>query len=182
MTLPTRIEAQELLNKHTKDEYLKYHAMMVAVAVEGYAEIYGEDLDLWYITGLLHDLDYEEYPDTHPAESLKWFREWHYPEDLIHAVEAHAYGYNGNTTLPKTKLASTLFACDEICGIFYAYKKMNPVPYSQMKISSIKKKFSEKSFAAKIDRSTTIKGCEALGIELDKHIENLVSFFAKLDN
>jgi len=180
MTLPTRAEAQALLEKHVKDEYQRYHVLMVAIAMEGYAKLYNEDADLWYITGLLHDIDFEEHPNLHPAESLKWFTEWNYPSELIHAVEAHAYGYNGFTTLPQTKLASVLMACDEISGIFYAYRKLNPIPYSDMKLSSIKKRLAEKSFAAKIERETIYRGCESLGVSLDEHIANLVRFFGGL--
>jgi predicted hydrolase (HD superfamily) len=133
------------------------------------------------MTGYLHDVDFEKHPNVHPAESLKWFKEWGYPESLVHAVEAHAYGYNGFTTLPATKLAAALMACDELCGIFYAYKKLNPIPYGQMKVSSIKKRLAEKSFAAKIERGTIYRGQETLGVTLDDHIQNLIQFLAKLD-
>lgn len=118
MSLPSREEGQNLLEKHVPNEYQKYHAHMVGTALEGYANLYSEDPDLWYLTGLLHDLDFGEHPDTHPAESLRWFKEWDYPKEMIHAVEAHAYGYNNFTTLPETRLASALVACDEISGIF----------------------------------------------------------------
>src|SRR5258708_4345982 len=91
MSLPTRQKAEELLKQNVSDGYQKYHAMMVATAMEGYAKIYNEDADLWFITGLLHDIDFEKYPDVHPKESLAWFKEWEYAEDLSHAVEAHAY-------------------------------------------------------------------------------------------
>jgi len=180
MSLPSREEAQALLEKHVKDEYQRYHAQMVALAMEGYAEQFNEDADLWYLTGLLHDLDFEEYPETHPTESLKWFKDWNYPEDLIHAVEAHAYGYNGFETLPQTKLAAGLIACDEISGIFYAYRKINPIPYGDMKAKSIVKRLKTRSFAAKIDRETIYMGCEKLGVELNDHIANLIRFFAVL--
>ncbi len=175
-TLPTLDDAKILLEKHVADEYQRYHALMVGTAMKGYAKIFGEDEHLWYLTGYLHDIDFHEHPATHPGESLKWFKEWNYPEEMIHAVEAHAYGYNGFTTLPKTKLAAALLACDEICGIFYAYRKINPIPYKDMKASSIKKRFNEKSFAAKIERGTIMRGCDALGVTLEKHIENLISF------
>ena len=180
MSLPTRDEAYKLLEQHVADEYQRYHAKMTATALEGYADLFNENKDLWYITGLLHDIDFGEHPDTHPAESLKWFREWNYPEELIHAVEAHAYNYNGFTTLPKTKLASALMACDELCGIFYAYKKLNPIPFKDMKVNSIKKRFNEKAFASKIDRTVITRGCELLGVGLDEHITNLIKFFEKL--
>lgn len=180
MGLPTRAAAATLLEKHVKNDYQRYHALMVGTAMEGYAQKYGEDEDLWFLTGYLHDLDYDEYPELHPAESLKWFAEWGYPESLIHAVEAHAYGYNGFETMPQTPLASALIACDEISGIFYAYQKINPVPFGEMKVSSIKKRLKSKAFAAKIDRETIYMGCEKLGVELGEHIGNLVQFYAKL--
>ncbi len=180
MALPTRAEARKILEEHVQDEYQRYHAGMVGAAMAGYAEIYNEDPDLWYITGLLHDIDFEEHPGEHPGQSLKWFKEWGYPEELIHAVEAHAYGYNGFTTLPATKLASALMACDEIAGIFYAYRKLNPVPYGEMKPSSIKKRLAEKAFAAKIDRAVISRGCESLGVTLDDHIANLIKFLSGL--
>jgi len=181
MSLPTREEAHKLLEEHVKDEYQRYHAKMVATAVEGYAKMFNEDSLLWYVTGLMHDIDFDEHPDVHPAKSLEWFKEWNYPEELIHAVEAHAYGYNGFKTLPKTKLASALLACDEISGIFYAYRKMNPIPYGDMKVKSIKKKLKDRSFAAKIERESINSGCEYLGVSVDEHVTNLINFFKELE-
>ena len=181
MKLATKEEAQRLLEEHVRDEYQRHHALMVATAMAGYAGVFHEDADRWYVTGLLHDIDFEQHPDTHPRESLQWFRDWGYPEDLIHAVEAHAYGYHGYTTLPRTKLAAALLACDEICGIFYAYRKLNPVRYGEMKAGSIKKKVKDPAFAAKVDRATIQVGLEHLGVSLDDHIANLIRFFAGLD-
>src|SRR3989338_3417917 len=180
MTLPTKEEAQKLLEAHVQDEYQRYHAKMVGTAMEGYARKFNEDPLLWYLAGLLHDIDFEEHPDKHPGESLKWFKEWGYPEELIHAVEAHAYGYNGFTTMPQTKLAACLMACDELCGIFYAYHMINPIPYGQMKASSIKKRYGEARFAAKIDRKVIERGCEALGVDVDTHIANLIKFLGEM--
>jgi predicted hydrolase (HD superfamily) len=180
MNLPTRDQAQELLHQHVRDDYQRLHARMVATAMEGYAAQFGGDPPLWFVTGLLHDLDFEEHPDAHPGPSLQWFREWGYPEEFIHAVEAHAYGYHGFSTLPRTKLAAALLACDEISGIFYAYRKLNPVPYGQMKASSIRKKLKEASFAAKVDRNTIYLGCEHLGVTVEQHVDNLIRFFAAL--
>lgn len=177
----SRKEAHILLEEHVKDSYQRIHAGMVARAMEGYAELFSADTELWFITGLLHDIDFEKHPSEHPGPSLQWFKEWSYPEDLIHAVEAHAYGYNGFTTEPQTKLAAALLACDEISGIFYAYKQINPIPYGEMKARSIRKRLSERAFAAKIDRSSIYKGCEKLELELDTHIENLKRFFSVFD-
>lgn len=180
MPLPTKDAALALLHQHVKDDYQRHHALMVATAMEGYAARFGEDAQLWHVTGLLHDLDYEAHPDAHPGPSLQWFQEWGYPDAMLHAVEAHAYGYHGFTTLPATKLAAALVACDEISGIFYAYRKMNPVPYGQMKPGSIRKKLKDHTFAAKIDRATIQLGCDKLGVPLDEHIANLVGFFAPI--
>ena len=185
MPLPSRTDAQTLLESHVQDEYQRQHALMVATAMAGYAAHLGHDTDLWYLTGLLHDIDFELFPDEHPRKSLGWFQTWDYPEDLIHAVEAHAYGYNGFDTLPRTPLAAAplaaaLLATDELCGIFYAYRKMNPIPYGEMKAKSIKKKIKDKGFAAKVDRATIFTGCEHLGIELDEHVNNLIRFLAPL--
>jgi predicted hydrolase (HD superfamily) len=182
--LPTKEEAAKILEKYVNDDYQKLHALMVATALEGYAEKFGlskEEEHLWFLSGYLHDLDFHLHPELHPGESLKWFKEWNFPEELIHAVEAHAYGYNGFTTKAETQLAKYLLACDEISGIFYAYKKLNPIPYGQMKASSIKKRVSEKTFAPKIDREHILSAVEGLGISLDEHIENLIKFFSKLD-
>ncbi len=207
--LPTKEAAQALLRQHVSDEYQLHHALMVATALEGYAThagaapaaglphlqdsapafgatlsplppSVGDDPHLWYLTGLLHDIDFQEHPETHPAPSLQWFRDWGYPDSLIHAVEAHAYGYHGFTTLPQTRLAAALVACDEMTGIFYAYRKMNPVRYGDMKPGSLKKKFKDPGFAAKIDRATIQLGCDRLGVSLDDHIANLVRFLAPL--
>lgn len=180
MPLPTKEAAIALLHQHVSDDYQRLHALMVATAMEGYADSLGEDSLLWFVTGLLHDIDYEQHPATHPGPSLGWFKDWGYPAELIHAVEAHAYGYHDFKTLPETKLAAALLACDEISGIFYAYRKMNPVPYGQMKASSIKKKFKDHGFAAKIDRTTIELGCEKFGIPLDDHVANLIRFLAPL--
>lgn len=181
MSLPTRAAAQQLLEQHVSDEYQRHHALMVATAMTGYAAQFQGDADLWFITGLLHDIDFEKHPDTHPRESLRWFAEWGYPEELIHAVEAHAWGYHGFTTLPRTKLAAALLASDEISGIFYAYRKLNPVRYGDMKASSIKKKIKDPAFAAKVDRKTIHTGCEHLGVSVDDHVVNLIKFFATLN-
>ncbi|MBL9201756.1 MAG: hypothetical protein JNL39_14695 [Opitutaceae bacterium] len=181
MPLPSREEARVLLEQHVTDDYQRYHARMVATALEGYAGQFGGDPELGFITGLLHDLDFERHPATHPRESLRWFADWGFPEELIHAVEAHAHGYNGFTTLPRTKLAAALLATDELCGLLYAYRKMNPVRYGEMKPASIRKKIKDTAFAAKIDRATIFTGCEHLGVPVDDHIANVIRFLAAFD-
>ena len=179
-TLPSRDEATALLHQHVQDAYQRTHALMVATALEGYAAHLNEPVNLWFVTGLLHDLDFEEHPASHPAPSLQWFRDWDYPPELIHAVEAHAYGYNDFKTLPQTRLAAALLATDELCGLFYAYRKMNPIAYAAMKPSSLLKKFREPSFAAKIDRSVIERGVQHLGLPLEEHVANVGRFLGPL--
>lgn len=88
MPLPTKEAAIALLHDHVNDGYQRLHALMVATAMEGYAQHFNEDPLLWFITGLLHDIDFEQHPDSHPGPSLGWFKDWGYPDALIHAVEA----------------------------------------------------------------------------------------------
>lgn len=180
MTLPTAAEAKKLLHSHVGDPYQRHHAEMVAASMAEYARLYGEDEVVWWVTGYLHDIDFEQHPNEHPGPSLQWFRDWGYPEALIHAVEAHANGFNGFTTAPETVLARALIACDEISGIFYAYQKLNPIPYSDMKVSSIKKRLKEERFAPGIDRCHIYAAVAALDITIDEHITNLLNAFAAL--
>ncbi len=181
MALPTRTKAETLLHTYTTDPYLRLHASMVGAATASYAAVFGEDEELYWLTGYLHDIDYEQHPTEHPGPSLQWFLEWGYPADLIHAVEAHANGFNGYTTKPATNLAKALMACDEICGIFYAYQKLNPIPYSEMKVSSIVKRLKEEKFAPGISRTHIYDAVAALGVTLESHIERLISALATLD-
>jgi predicted hydrolase (HD superfamily) len=181
MSLPTRDEATALLHTYTTDPYLRLHAEMVGAATASYAAVFGEDQHLYWLTGYLHDIDYEQYPTEHPGPSLHWFQEWEYPADLIHAVEAHAIGFNGYTTKPASNLARALIACDEICGIFYAYKKLNPIPYGEMKVSSIVKRLREEKFAPGISREHIYNAVTDLDVPLESHIERLITALAALD-
>ncbi len=178
MSLPTKAEAKKLLEEHVTDSYQRFHALMVATAMEGYARKLGQDTELWFMTGYLHDIDYDQYPGEHPDPSLTWFKDWGYPEALIQAVEAHANGFNGFTTPAVNQLDKSLIACDEICGIFYAYQKLNPIPFSEMKAKSIKKRLKEERFAPGISRPHIMNGVEDFGITLDEHVENLIEFFS----
>lgn len=180
MTLPSKDEARTLLHKYVTDPYQQFHAEMVGAAMAGYARQRGEDEQLWWLTGYLHDIDYNQHPNEHPGPSLTWFREWGYPETLVHAVEAHANGFNGFSTKPETDLAKALVACDEICGIFYAYQKLNPVPFHEMKTSSIKKRLKERKFAPGISREHIHHAVEDFGVSLEEHIANLTTFFVEL--
>jgi len=181
MNLPTNTEANAILHEHVTDTYQRLHAQMVAAAMAEYARKFNDDQHLWWTTGLLHDIDYELHPKEHPGPSLGWFHTWGYPPELIHAVEAHADGFNGFTTKAETLLAKTLLACDEICGIFYAYQKLNPIPYGEMKVSSIMKRLREEKFAPGINRAHIYQAVKALGVTLEEHIQILIAALSTLD-
>lgn len=182
MSLPSRTEATQLLEKCVKDPYQRFHALMVGTAVEGYAKKLNQDPELWFMTGYLHDIDYDQHPAEHPGPSLEWFEEWNYPAELTQAVLAHANGFNGFTTAAVSDLDKALIACDEICGIFYAYQKLNPIPFGGMKAKSIKKRLKEERFAPGIDRSHIMNGVADFGITIDEHVDNLIEFFKNLDS
>lgn len=182
ITLPTTDEAQTLLETYVTDDYQRFHARMVGTALAGYARQRGHDSQLWFLTGYLHDLDYDQHPTEHPGPSLQWFTEWGYPPELIQAVEAHANGFNSYTTPAESELDKALIACDEICGIFYAYQKLNPIPFGDMKVKSIKKRLAEGRFAPGIDRTHIYNGIEEFGVSLDEHIANLIEFFTDLES
>lgn len=173
-----RQEAQEVLEEHVEDEYQLLHAFMVASAMEAYANELGEDEDLWYITGLLHDLDYEEYPDEHPMQSIDWLSEMDVPEELIHAVEAHAYMITG--VEPENALANALIAIDELSGFLYAYSLMRPTGFGGMKASKVVKKLKDKAFAAKISRDDIYYGIEKFEVDTKEHITFLIDIFDSL--
>ena len=182
MTLPTKPAATELLYSYVSDEYQRFHALMVATALEGYAYKLDKDPQLWFLTGYLHDIDYDQYPTEDSGPSLHRIANWEYPAELIQAVEAHANGFNGFNTPATSMLDKALIACDEICGIFYAYQKLNPIPFGEIKVSSIKKRLKEERFAPGIDRKHIYEGVEAFGITIEEHIENLIHFFNDLES
>lgn len=187
MSLPTREQALNTLTSHVKDDYQILHAKMVASAMEAWAKVLNKsrnhdsiDPELWYITGLLHDLDYYEFPEQHPSKSLEWFKEWGYPDELIHAVEAHAFNYNGFTTKPNTKMAAALIACDEMSGLIYAYSLMRPEGYLGMEVKGVKKRMKDKGFAAKINREDIYYGVDKFGVSIEDHIQLLIDTFKNL--
>jgi len=153
---------------------------MVAQVLEKYSEKFGADKDLWYLTGLLHDLDYYEFPEQHPEVALKWFEERNFPKELIHAVAAHAHTKTNEE--PKTKLASCLLAADELCGFIWAYSLMRPNGFDGMEASSVLKRFKDKGFAAKIDREEIQTGVDYFGVDFKEHIEFVISVLKEFKN
>jgi len=172
-------EAGNLLEKMVKDDYQKLHAVMVAQVLKAYANKFGEDENLWYITGLLHDVDYYHHPDEHPKIELQWFKDWAFPEVMIQAVAAHAHKRTGEE--PQSLLGYALIATDELAGLLYAYSLMRPEGFSGMKAKSVKKKFKDKAFARKVDREEITYGVDKFGEDFTKHIEFLIEIFRDMD-
>lgn len=169
-----RAEAQTLMEKHIANAALRHHSLMVARALEAYAKKLGQDADLWFMTGVLHDVDWEEFPDEHPNKAV---REWlgDYPEELRQAILAHAPQRTGKKA--ETLLEKYLFASDELSGMMHAISLMRPNGFSDMEVKSVKKKLKDKSFAVNVSRDDISQGVELIGISLDDHIGFLIDVF-----
>lgn len=166
-----RAEAQEILENWTKTESLLRHARSVELVMEAYGKHYGEDPEEWAITGLLHDADYESFPEEHPNRIVKLLEEK--GEDKIaHAISAHytKWGVSYDTLLDKALLAS-----DELTGFIIACCQVRPDGVNGLKPKSVKKKLKQKSFAAKVERDEIEAGVEKLGVELDDHIQFIIN-------
>ena len=160
--------ALELLHEYTKSENLLRHALCVETAMRCYAKKFGEDEEKWAITGLLHDFDYEKYPDEHPYRGAEILRSMGVEEEIVEAILGHA-NYTG--VKRSTLLAKTLFAVDELSGFLYAYALVRPTKnLKDVKLKSIKKKLKDKAFARGVNREDITTGAEELGIELGQHI------------
>ena len=165
----TREQAWETLTKYTQSEALRRHALAVEAAVGAYARKFGEDEELWRVTALLHDFDYEMHPtlDKHPQDGAPILREEGYPEEVVEGVLSHAE----HLGLPRdTPLKKTLFACDELSGFIHACGLVRPDGIDTLKPKSVRKKLKQPSFASGVNRDDVYKGAELLGVELDEHI------------
>lgn len=179
MSLPTRPEAYALLCEWVENESLRRHMLAVEAALRAYARYYGEDEELWGLTGLLHDLDYERHPDMddaqdgHPRTELRLFREQGYPPELIHAVEAHATFLG----VPRqSKLDKALLACDEVTGLILATAYVRPDrDLRQVEVSSVKKKWKNRKFTEAIDRDENLHYIEELGVDFDEHLARVLA-------
>lgn len=175
MPLPTREETWNLVCDWIRNDGLRKHVLSVEAALRAYARRYGEDEALWGATGLVHDLDYERYPDMddqvagHPRTALKLFREQGWPEELIHAVTAHAEFLG---VPAASRLDKTLRACDEITGLIIATVYVRPSKnIGEVELGSVKKKWKDRRFTAAIDRDEIAHNVAALGEDLDNHIQ-----------
>jgi putative nucleotidyltransferase with HDIG domain len=170
-----REEAWKLFCEWTESESLRKHVLGVEAAMVGYARRFGEDEELWAATGILHDLDYEKYPDLetgHPRHALKELEERGYPPEMVDAVAGHAT-YLG---VPReTKLAKTLFAVDELSGFVAAVALVRPQGIHGMTPKSVKKKLKTPAFAAAVNRDEVRQGAEELGVDFDEHLANVIA-------
>ncbi len=166
----TRETAVGLLLKYNKEKFHIQHAVTVENVMKGFAERlgYAEEAAEWGIVGLLHDVDFEKYPEQHCIKAPELLREVNASDGLIHAVCSHGYGITVDIK-PEHKMEKVLFACDELTGLIGAAALMRPSKsVSDMELKSLKKKFKDKKFAAGCSREIIAKGAEMLGCELDK--------------
>ncbi len=175
MSAPSREQAWELFCEWTGSSSLRKHVLGVEAAMRAYARKYGEDEEQWAATAILHDLDYERYPDAssgHPRVALQLFEERGYPRELIDAVAGHATYLD----VPRqTRIAKALFAVDELTGFIAAVALVRPSGITGMTPKSVKKKLKQPSFAAAVNREEVREGAEALGEDLDTHIAFVIA-------
>lgn len=170
MAYPSREEAWNLLCEHTQNESLRKHALAVEACLRAYARKLSADEELWGIVGLLHDFDYERYPNApdHPTEGSKILRARGYPEEFIQAILSHA-DYMG---VPRvTPLQKALYACDELAGFITAVALVRPnKSLAEVEVKSVTKKFKDKAFARTVNREDIFRGTEELGVPLEEHV------------
>lgn len=165
--------ADKLVDEYIKNGNLKKHCYAVESAMRFYAAKLGEDTEKWASAGLLHDLDWEMYPDTHPNTAVPILKDSGFGEDIIEAVLGHAYP--DRTEVPRTSLLSKyLFACDEITGFIMAYSLMKSGGLNEVEPRSIRKKMKDKAFAKNVNREDIQKGADEIGMELEVHIQNVI--------
>ena len=172
----TRKEALELLKKHNKEEFHIFHGLTVEGVMRYFARElgYGEDEEFWGICGLLHDIDFEEYPEEHCKKAPELLAEINASEDIVHAVCSHGYEICCDVE-PRHMMEKILFATDELTGLIGAAARMRPSKSTEdMELSSLKKKFKDKKFAAGCSRDIIRKGAEMLGRELDELLEKTI--------
>ena len=174
-TLPSREDALALVHEYTASDSLRKHMLSVEAAMRAYAEKNGEDVERWGLAGLVHDFDYERFPndahsatEQHPAEGVRMLRERGWPEDILEAIMGHAQ-YSG---VPRvTPMAKTLFAVDELTGLITATALVRPSKsVLEVEARSVRKKMKDKAFARGVSRDDVVQGAEALGVDLDEHI------------
>jgi predicted hydrolase (HD superfamily) len=163
-------KAEILLKEMTKSESLLRHALSVALVLEAYAKVYGESTEEWFVTGLLHDADYDQWPDEHPNKIVKLL-EAEGENKIAHAISAH---YSKWGVSYENKLDKALIACDELTGFIIACCQVRHDGIESLEVKSVKKKFKTKTFAATVERSEVEFGVQLLEVELDQHIAFII--------
>ena len=172
----TREQAWELLQKYNKEPFHIQHALTVEGVMKWYAKElgYGEDAEYWGIVGLLHDIDFELYPDAHCIKAPELLREGGVGEDIIHAVCSHGYGLTVDVK-PEHEMEKVLYAVDELTGLVWAAALMRPSKSVQdMELKSLKKKYKTSTFAAGCSREVIERGAQMMGCELDELLQNTI--------
>ncbi len=169
-----RETACQLMFEFTANDALRRHMRSVEIAMRAYAEKFGEDVERWGIVGLLHDFDYERWPNApdHPLQGSRILAERGYPDDVIYAIKSHVDGIDG---CPRVSLLDrTLFACDELCGFIIAVALVRPEGIRGMNSGSVRKKMKQKSFAEKVSREDIVDGAGRLEVDLNNHIQFVI--------
>ena len=172
--LPSREHAWNLVCEYTQSESLRRHMLAVEVAMRAYARHFGEDEAVWGLVGLLHDFDYERWPNPpdHPLQGAAILQQQGYPAEIIYAIKSHA---DYLTDCPRvSRLDKALYACDELAGFVTACAMVRPERIAGMQASSVKKKMKQKSFAAAVSRDDMTRGAADLGVEFDQHIQFVI--------
>lgn len=172
-----REEAFNLLNKYNKDPFHIQHAITVEAVMKWFAEDqgYADEAEHWGLVGLLHDIDFELYPDQHCLKAPELLREGGVSEDIIHSVVSHRYGITVDVK-PEHQMEKVLFACDELTGLIWAAALMRPSKSTKdMDLKSLKKKYKSKGFAAGCSREVIAQGAEMLGWELDELLQKTLA-------
>ncbi|MEO5510965.1 MAG: HD domain-containing protein [Longimicrobiales bacterium] len=165
-------EAVRLLREWVENEGLRNHMRCVEVSMRAYARRFGEDEEKWGLAGLMHDLDWERYPDEHPLRAVEELRGRGVGEDVLHAILAHRADFT--STEPESQLDKTLLACDEITGLVTATALVRPSGISDLTPKSVKKKMKDPAFARGVDREEVRHAVELLGVDLDQHIQTVI--------
>ncbi len=170
----------DLLNEYVENESLNHHCQMVAEAMEAYAKDLKKtstQIEEWWAAGLLHDLDWEKFPDEHPHKAVnEILPEYNYPESILDAIRAHAPVRTGKE--PEAEIERYLFACDELSGFMNAVSLMRPTRFEGMKVKSVTKKLKTLNFAANVPREDINKGAELINKDLSDHIQFLIGVFS----
>ena len=178
--IPSRADTLALMHEYTASESLRKHMLAVEGAMRAYAQKFGEDIERWGITGLIHDFDYERFPNNahspteeHPSEGVRLLRSKGYPEEILQAILGHAQYTN---TPRESKMAKTLFAVDELTGLITATALVRPTKsVHEVDARSVRKKMKDKAFARGVSREDVVNGANELGVDLDEHISFVIT-------